>query len=338
MRGDQLNIELQMQNFREWHLGDFKPLIDGMDVLAKCFKVKELPLLCFDEMYEGGEMEGMKKRRRMRDADPKRQEAKRVARLAELKAKMVEMQRKKEATIAATYERKRKREEGEGGNDVDDAVKCESGVVGVAADVQVTTTTTVATTTTVTEEIVESKAEEALFESALDSIQNEVGAEGGKTRKEAELDRKKLLAGELLVEGGGADDIDEEDGPGYGPDGARKVSPNVVENASMSISEREAEILHRTGYNVVSDDEKVTVGGNVVHPWRKTKHLNGEVSRSKKVSIRFRTEFDVVELDVNGYVVDKGNDDFSPSIRWKGRRPGFEFKLGERGLGYYRTG
>jgi len=341
MRGDQLNIELQMQNFREWHLGDFKPLIDGMDVLAKCFKVKELPLLCFDEMYEGGKIEGMRKRRQMRDADPKRQEAKRLARLAELKAKMAEMQRKKEATIAATYERKRKREEeeeegggGGGDDDVDDTtIKCESGVV---ADVEATTTMATAMTTTM-EEVVESKAEEALLESALDSIQNQA-PEGGKTRKEAEDDRKKLLAGELLVEGGGADDSGDEDGPGYGPDGARKISPNVVENASMSISEREAEILRRTGYNVVSDDEKISIGGNVVHPWRKTKDLPGEVRRSKKVSIRFRTEFDVVELDSNGYVVDKGDDDFAPSIRWKGRRPGFEFKLGERGLGYYRTG
>jgi len=321
MRGDQLNIELQMQNFREWHLGDFKPLVNGMDVLVKCFKVKELPLICFDEMYVGGKITAMKKRRRVRDADPKRQEAKRVARYAELKAKMAEIQRKKEM-LAATNERKRKREE-EGNDDVDD-VKCEAGG-GIQAEIEAT------------EEIVESKAEEALLESALDSIQNEA-PEGGKTRKEAELDRKKLLAGELLVEGGGADDSGDEDGPGYGPDGARKVSPNVIENASLSISEREAEILRRTGYNVVSDDEKKIVGGNVVHPWRKLREISGVVKKPKKISIRFRTEFDVVELDANGYVVDKGDEDFAPSVRWTGRRPGFEFKLGERGLGFYRTG
>ncbi len=34
----------------------------------------------------------------------------------------------------------------------------------------------------------------------------------------------------------------------------------------------------------------------------------------------------------------KGDDDFIPSINWTGRRGGFEFKLGERGMGYYRTG
>lgn len=34
----------------------------------------------------------------------------------------------------------------------------------------------------------------------------------------------------------------------------------------------------------------------------------------------------------------KGDDDFMPSLKWTGRRGGFEFKLGERGVGYYRTG
>jgi hypothetical protein len=34
----------------------------------------------------------------------------------------------------------------------------------------------------------------------------------------------------------------------------------------------------------------------------------------------------------------KGDDDFMPSLRWTGRKGGFEFKLGERGMGYYRTG
>jgi hypothetical protein len=45
-----------------------------------------------------------------------------------------------------------------------------------------------------------------------------------------------------------------------------------------------------------------------------------------------------VELDAAGHVIDKGDADFKPSKSWKGRMAGFEFKLGERGLGYYRTG
>ena len=57
-----------------------------------------------------------------------------------------------------------------------------------------------------------------------------------------------------------------------------------------------------------------------------------------RVMMNFTTQFDVVELDASGKVVDKGDEDFSPSLEWTGRRPGFEFKLGERGLGYYKTG
>jgi hypothetical protein len=53
----------------------------------------------------------------------------------------------------------------------------------------------------------------------------------------------------------------------------------------------------------------------------------------------FPREADIVELDAaNGYVIDKGDDDFCPSKQWTGRKAGFEFKLSERGLGYYRTG
>jgi hypothetical protein len=46
----------------------------------------------------------------------------------------------------------------------------------------------------------------------------------------------------------------------------------------------------------------------------------------------------MVQLDVYGHVIDMGDDDFTPSKSWIGRKAGFEFKLGERGLGYYRTG
>jgi hypothetical protein len=58
----------------------------------------------------------------------------------------------------------------------------------------------------------------------------------------------------------------------------------------------------------------------------------------KRATIKFATSFDIVELDFNGHVIDKGNDDYMPSKEWAGRKAGFEFKLGERGLGYYRTG
>lgn len=79
MRGTQLNVEAQLANFREWELSRFNPLVDGMDVLVKPFKVKELPAICFESL--GGKKEAMKKRRRMRDADPVRQERRRLRRL-----------------------------------------------------------------------------------------------------------------------------------------------------------------------------------------------------------------------------------------------------------------
>lgn len=73
---------------------------------------------------------------------------------------------------------------------------------------------------------------------------------------------------------------------------------------------------------------------------KKAKNVKGEyeTNSQENVSIVFKTKFVVIELDADGFVVDKGDDDFSPSVNWQGRRPGFEFKLGERGLGYYRTG
>ena len=116
----------------------------------------------------------------------------------------------------------------------------------------------------------------------------------------------------------------------------------------LSISERENEVLRLSGCNVVSEDEFTVVGGDVVLPWRKLKTRNDATSAKKddeskdttaiKVAVEFRTKFDVVELDDNGFVIDKGDEDFAPTQNWLGRRPGFEFKLGERGLGYYRTG
>jgi len=334
MRGNQLDIERQMQNFQNWELSKFQPLVSGMDVLVKNFKVKEMPLICFEEIYEGGKLEAMKKRRRIRDADPRRQKAKRDARLEELKSKMEEMKKKKEAIAAKTGAQKRKREDDEENGDEEDGGDSivDQGVSSAPSS-----------------DVAASKEEEALLENALDAIQTETETGEGKTREEAERDRQKLLAGELLaVEG--ADEEEEEEDLTYGPDGARFGGMNSAGTSSkvLSISERENEVLRLSGCNVVSEDEFTVVGGDVVLPWRKLKTRNDATSAKKddeskdttaiKVAVEFRTKFDVVELDDNGFVIDKGDEDFAPTQNWLGRRPGFEFKLGERGLGYYRTG
>ena len=328
MRGSQLDIERQMQNFQK-DLSKFQPLVTGMDVLVKNFKVKELPLICFQDIYDGGKLEAMKKRRKIRDADPRRQKAKREKRLEELKARMEKMTKKKEAIAAA---KKRKREEDDGDeieSNKNDAIPVDDDDASLPTG----------------NDAVASKEEEALLENALDAIQAEAGE--GKSREEAERDRQKLLAGELLVEGG-AEEEEEED-LAYGPDGARFGGMNHANNSSkiLSIADRENEVLRRSGYNVVSEDEFNVVGADIILPWRRRSlQKQNDMSTTKKEEnsvlaknpIEFKTKFDVVELDDNGFVIDKGDEDFSPTQTWQGRRPGFEFKLGERGLGYYRTG
>ena len=319
MRGNELDIERQLQNFSRFELSRFHPLVPGMDVLPKTFSVKELPKICFEDVYEGGKVAAMKRRRMLIEADPKRIEAKNKKKLAKLKKKMEAMKRKKEESkateekdevdvkeevdVEAQESRKRKREEDDN------------------ADV----------------EKEEEEEEAALLESALDKLQDSAGGVQHKTREEAEIDRQKLLAGELLHD----EDVEVK------TEQERKLSPEEIEN----------EILRSSGLVIVSDDEATIVGGNKILPWRygyknaasvkkeepgqkKEKEEPNEVKPTlkKRVAFKFKTKFDVVELDASGKVIDKGDDDFTPSLKWTGRKGGFEFKLGERGLGYYRTG
>jgi hypothetical protein len=280
--------------------------------------------MCFESM--GGKDEAMKKRRKIRYADPRRQEKKRLQRLQQLKEKMAEMQKKKEeeAAMEEDNERKRKREEN---NDdaTDEVLERESKLLKTEDEEDKTQD----------EEEEELNEEAKLLESALDTMQQDVGA---KTREEAEADRQKLLAGELLVEGD--EQSDDEDETGYTGDGARhmmlpskkKTEPTSIR--SLPLSKEDAELLREVGVPIVSDEETKIVGGNEVLPWRQP----DESKPLKSAKIKFRTKFDIVELDANGRIVDKGDEDFTPSSGWTGRKAGFEFKLGARGLGYYRTG
>jgi hypothetical protein len=105
-------------------------------------------------------------------------------------------------------------------------------------------------------------------------------------------------------------------------------------------SDEDAELLRKLGYAIVSDDESKIIGTDLHPPLRVD--LDGQKALPdvpmNTIKIKFREKFDIVELDSNGHVIDMGDDDFSPSKNWVGRKAGFEFKLGERGLGYYRTG
>jgi len=333
MRGEQLNVEQCLQNFREWELQRFQPLIPGMDILVKVFGLKELPKICFEGMYEGGKTEAMKKRRSILEADPVRQEKKRVQRLNELKAKMAEIQRKKEEG----KEKKRKREEVEAEEEVAQAVKQEE-LELAEADGE---------STKIKDEPGETE-ESNLLESALDTIQETGDETTKKTREEAEADRLKLLSGETMEEpedeeGGNLSDEDEY---GYNVDRGRYsiLSRQGVgtnrDKRCMDVDEEDAEALRKLGYSVVTDDESKVLGADLIPTWREGSDEDEAENAGlpTKVDIKFRDKFDIVELDALGRVIDMGDEDFTPSKTWTGRKAGFEFKLGERGLGYYRTG
>ncbi|KAL7490112.1 hypothetical protein ACHAW6_015874 [Cyclotella cf. meneghiniana] len=333
MRGNQLDIERQLSNFRNFELSKFYPLVPGMDVLPRTFAVKELPKICFEGMYEGGKIAAMKRRRLLIEADPKRQEAKAKKKLAKLKKKMEAIQQRKAQSAVKNKDeneeaimkeeldesllesRKRKRDD-------DDAEGEDANPGG-------------------------DEEEAALLESALDKIQDDSGAVH-KTREEAEMDRQKLLAGLEW------DEDEDEDAGVKADEETEDVKMNQSERKS-TLQEREAEILRRSGLVIVSDDEATLVGGNRILPWRqgyrssvnavKREQGGNDVTDKEhqpvmkpRVAIKFKTQFDIVELDANGRVIDKGDDDYMPSAKWIGRKGGFEYKLGERGLGYYRTG
>jgi len=361
MRGDVLDIERQLSNFREYDLSRFQPLLPGMDICAKTFYVKELPKICFEEVYEGGKVEAMKKRRARMNDDPKRQEKKRIRRLQELKEKMAAIQKQKEEEAAAKLKKeqddaaemeeadsskKRKREDEEEEEEEDELTKkvkeemaafaaaSEKAAIGEEED----------------EEMFEEE-EDLLLENALDTIQDDGEAEA-KTREEAEAEKRKLLEGQLLHEGP-YEDVEEEE---YTGDYRDSVMPLVKKEKKsknkrcLPIPDEDAEMLKKLGINIVSDDETQLIGAGMLPPWKHNSRNNGGDDNKKKNSkgkglvltkqskIIFKEKFDIVELDANGHVIDKGDEDFTPSKKWIGRKAGFEFKLGERGLGYYRTG
>jgi poly(A) polymerase len=341
MRGNQLNIELQMSHFREWELSRFQSFVPGMDILVKTFDCKSLPKICF-EMYaeENGKEVAMKRRRLMRDTDPKRQERKRIRKLEALKARMAGIQKRKDEKIAEEaamveddgVDRKRKRSDA----DVDE----EDQFVSKAVKSEELAPST--------EDIIigdhEEEAEANLLESALDTLQDTT--EGGRTREEAEADRQRLLAGEVQEATEESDYVaaDDED-LGYSLENQRqafKAQPKKEgafrDIRALPLPEEQAEILKKAGYTIVSDAETESrvIGGNQPTPFREIP--NAELPKIGSFKIEFKTKFDIVELDAAGKVIDKGDDDYMPSKGWIGRKAGFEFKLGERGLGYYRTG
>lgn len=311
MKGTQLNVEAQLQKFKEFELNKFRPSVIGQDIVFRAYRVKELPRLVFDDVYQGGKVSAMKRRKNILLADPKRQEAKRRAKVAELKAKMAAVQQKM----------------------LDKQIKSSKDAGIAKEEIQDISKVKLQTSDgdTLNHDEGGFKEDEAdLLENALDNLQDT--APCGKTREEAELERQKLLAGELLVVGAGESD-DEVDDIGASDEGFKPSKHN-----KRSIAETEAEILRRAGFNIVSDEEAILLDPSILPHWKQPRNSSKEVEKLINVEVKLFTKFDVVELDSNGFVIDKGDADFIPSKTWIGRKGGFEFKLAERGLGYYRTG
>ena len=323
MRGNQLDLERQLANFRNYELSRFYPLVPGMDILPKSFGVKELPRMCFEGTYEGGKVAAMKRRRMLIEADPKRQEAKNKKKLARLRKKMEAMQRKKREEAEATANTVKAKNESENSDEEENLADSrkkrkredEGGMNPVKGEND--------------DEVDDNDAEEeeaALLESALDAIEGAAGVERRKTREEAELDRQKLLAGELL------DDGEDEPDQGGGANAA-SLKGETMGDRKLTREEIEAEVLRRSGLVIVSDDEATVLGGNRILPWRHgykrtvaggvkkeeppndggedekanvEEALRKPIPRRVRTTIKFTTKFDVVELDAGGRVIDQG--------------------------------
>jgi len=294
-------MEIPLYHFKENSLGRFQPLVPGMDVLVCQFRVKELPLICF-ESCRAKKVEAMNKRRAERDADTVRQERRKAKQLELLREKLKAIEEKK----------KRKHEEME-----DEVVKEEDG----ASD--------------------EDEGDETTNDAdavETDALQQALDAANMKTREEAQEDRDRLLAGDFY-EGEGEEEESDHEGQ-YTGDGARMSFKTVATKEKKVDTKRHLPVtpdqeafVKQLGGAIVSDEAAQIIGSNVLPPFREKRAQVQKVTGT----IKFLTPFDVVELDARGHVIDMGDEDFEPSKSWKGRKAGFEFKMGARGLGYYRS-
>lgn len=291
-------MEGPLVNFRDWDLHRFQPLINGMDLLTKVFTVKQLPRLCFENL--GGKELAMKKLRHMRQAKPSHIERRKQQKLqADLQAMKARM---------GALEKKRKREDTDADEDEDEEMPQDAN------------------------HSVAQQGDLAATESASSISLALPSAETHNTKEESEL----------VVEETGVDkdgyESDDENVVGYSKDEVKQVIGHTKNKSELNkfkgkrmlpVPDDVSKALKRLGYNLCEESEM-----NVIGSIKETK----EPIRATAGKITFLDKFDIVELDQDGRVIDKGDDDFSPSKSWIGRKPGFEFKLGERGLGYYRTG
>eukprot|EP00814_Leptocylindrus_danicus_P009987 CAMPEP_0116013052 /NCGR_PEP_ID=MMETSP0321-20121206/5495_1 /TAXON_ID=163516 /ORGANISM="Leptocylindrus danicus var. danicus, Strain B650" /LENGTH=722 /DNA_ID=CAMNT_0003482525 /DNA_START=32 /DNA_END=2201 /DNA_ORIENTATION=- len=230
IRGKELNIEQQIHTFKETDLKRFQPLLPGQDIVVGCYKVKELPRIVFEGTYENGKEEAMKVRRKRMDEDPKRIERKRMR---ELKAREAEMERRKASLQEKLDLLKAKKKESKSGEQVQSSGEPD---IGNEEDNK-------------NDDVVEDDDDVAILEDALDTIQDGTGQT--KSREEAEKDRMMLMAG-LSEEIISSEDANEQE-----------------KGKVVTREERESQILESAGIKIVSDDEIVTLGSNMIPRWRR---------------------------------------------------------------------
>jgi poly(A) polymerase len=441
MRGEHLNVEQQIQKFKDYDLVRYQPLLMGMDVLFRTFQTKRLPPICFDGSYpastssttststiSSAKQYAMRKRKRLLEASPMHQEQKRLAKLEQLKRKMAQMQeklaaasaKKKKSAAKTETEVKAKNEQEDDGATTTSVVKKEEGdgaeeeermtaIVkqepGVDVDVTVEPGAGAEPEDDPDMDADAEDNEESLLQNTLDTLQQGDDAGAQKTREEAELERQKLLAGDYDNEAMN-EDPNKEEASGEQQQHNDGTNNNNIEQQDMddevglyeegfrptmlmpqkTVAQKEAEVLAKAGFHIVTDEDATPLGSDLVwprdayavmSPFQRLRQQEIQQNQKKKeqqqqqqqpnqggdddgnvdgddvkaplllftpvpninISLKLVTKFPgIVELDAFGYIVDKGDEDYQPSHTWVGRKAGFEFKVGERGLGYYRTG
>ena len=170
MRGNLLNVEQQFQNFSSWELSRFTGMEPGMDIMCQRFTVKTLPQICFPN---GTKVQAMKRRKQIRKNDPKRIQARKLAKLQSLKNKMETLKRKRNiATNTST----------DPGTNT---------TTSSATTIETDITPSIDDKSTVESNNQSNDNEASLLEQALDQMVNNT-----KTREEAERDKELLLKGE----------------------------------------------------------------------------------------------------------------------------------------------
>lgn len=106
----------------------------------------------------------------------------------------------------------------------------------------------------------------------------------------------------------------------------------------------DVELLQAAGFDANEDDDDKMVLNIGVPVWREVKRKRedggeGGVGGRGGLRIKLTTTFEnVTPIDDDGIILDEGSENFVPQSKWGGRKGGFEFKRGVRGVGYYRSG